>query len=287
MQQKENSHARFMVHGYIASLSPMKSNAAGTTKYFHGELTDGKSNKRVVGFDAKIHQRFNSFRERNEPVAVSNCEVKQSNYTSDLEIVVRKSSDLEKSPTKYEDVDVTKFKSDAENDIIVALNELPCLANFQKVTVKIKVIDVSDAVKIKDLLKQEYMITDSIGTSKIIAWESNVGVLQQGMSYKLSGMNVRTYNNKKYLSIARDGFTISEIDDIGEVERVYETECKITQAVVVGIKYFDVYIACYACNSKVIATSDVLGDCTRCATTPRIDKCKEQHSAKLDLESKG
>lgn len=131
------------------------------------------------------------------------------------------------------------------------------------------------------------MIADSTGTSKIIAWESNVGILQLGMSYKLSGMNVRTYNNKKYLSIARDGFKILEIDDIGEVEEIYETERKITQAVIVGVKHFDVYIACYACNSKVIATSDVLGDCTRCATTQRIDKCKEQHSAKLDLEWKG
>ena len=67
------------------------------------------------------------------------------------------------------------------------------------------------------------------------------------MSYKLSGMNVRTYNNKKYLSIARDGFKIDE------VEEIYETERKITQAVIVGVKHFDVYIACYACNSKVIA----------------------------------
>lgn len=144
------------VHGFIASLSPMKTNAAWTTKYFHGVLTDGKSNKRVVGFDAKIHQKCNSFRERNEPVAVSNCEVKQSNYTSDLEIVVRKSSNLQKSPTKYEDVDVTKFKSDAEDDIVVTLNELPCL---QRVTVKIKVIDVSDAGKKKDLLKSMWLLT--------------------------------------------------------------------------------------------------------------------------------
>ena len=42
---------------------------------------------------------------------MSNCEVKENKYNSDLEVVVRKSSDFEKSPTKY-DVDVSKFSCD-------------------------------------------------------------------------------------------------------------------------------------------------------------------------------
>ena len=67
------------VHGILSSLSPMKSNAKGTTKYFHGELTDGKKKLRVVGFDAKVHQKLCSFRERNEAVVMSNCEVKENN----------------------------------------------------------------------------------------------------------------------------------------------------------------------------------------------------------------
>ena len=40
-------------HGFIASLSPMKTDAAGTTKYFHGELTDGRATKELLGLMLK------------------------------------------------------------------------------------------------------------------------------------------------------------------------------------------------------------------------------------------
>ena len=68
------------------------------------------------------------------------------------------------------------------------------------------------------LIKQEYVITDSSGTSVIITWGDNTGVLQEEELYKLSGLLVRTFCNKKYLSVPRDNFTISCIDDIGEVD---------------------------------------------------------------------
>ena len=100
--------------------SPMKSNTVGTTKYFHAHLTDGNTTARVVGFDAKVHQRLCSFHERKEPVVMSNCEVKCSKYTNDLEVVVRNSCEFEKSPTKY------NLSSESESEII--LNEVSSLA---------------------------------------------------------------------------------------------------------------------------------------------------------------
>ena len=87
---------------------------------------------------------------------------------------MRKSSDFEKSPTKY-DVDVSKFSCDSPSDI--TLNELSHLANFQKVDVRVKVVGESDPVKVKDLMKQEHIIGDATGISKIVAWEDNVGLL--------------------------------------------------------------------------------------------------------------
>ena len=268
------------VHGILSSLSPMKSNAKGTTKYFHGELTDGKKKLRVVGFDAKVHQKLCSFRERNEAVVMSNCEVKENKYNSDLEVVVRKSSDFEKSPTKY-DVDVSKFSCD------ITLNELSHLANFQKVDVRVNVVGESDRVKVKDLMKQEYIIGDATGISKIVAWEDNVGLFVKGGSYKLSGLNVRTFNGKKYLSIARDNFTVIKIDDIGEVKEDtsdLEVQCRITGVKIVGVKFLDVYSGCYACKGKVTAISDILGDCDRCGVTQKIEQCKMYNSARMDYQ---
>ena len=76
----------------------------------------------------------------------------------------------------------------------------------------------------------------------ITTWEDNIGILQEGSSYKLSGLMVRTFSNKKYLSIPKDNsFKITSIDDIGEVEDFaeLENERKMTGAFIVGIDAYD------------------------------------------------
>ena len=90
------------VHGLVASLSPMKSNVSGTTKYFEGRLTDKKGSRRVVGFDAKIHKKLLEFHESHESVAVDNCEIKEGRKGSGLEVVIRNGSVLQTSPTKFD-----------------------------------------------------------------------------------------------------------------------------------------------------------------------------------------
>ena len=77
---------------------------------------------------------------------------------------------------------------------------------LQKVTVRVKIVGMSDSEEVKGLVKQEHFIADSSGFCKIIAWEENVGVFSNGSSYKLCGMIVRTFQAEKYLSISRDNF---------------------------------------------------------------------------------
>ena len=99
---------RAKVHGYIESLSPMKDSQSGSRKYFTGKITDGNISTRIVGFYQKIHEALSTFKAKHEPVSVDNCEVKESTYSANLEILVRKSSDLQKSPLEF-DVDPAKF----------------------------------------------------------------------------------------------------------------------------------------------------------------------------------
>lgn len=118
------------------------------------------------------------YQAKHEPVSVDNCEVKErSTYSANLEILVRKSSDLQKSPLKF-DVDPAKF--DTMKQPCVSLDQLSTLANFQLVFIIIKVLSVSDVVEVssqeKTLLKQECIVADSTGTTKIVLWEKNVNV---------------------------------------------------------------------------------------------------------------
>ena len=221
------------------------------------------------------------------PVAIGNFQIKESPYSSSLEVVIRNSSDLHHSPLEFP-VDVNTLSTDST--VTINLEELRQLSNFQNVSVKIKVTDVHDVVKVKDLTKQEYSTADATSTSTIVVWEDNVGILSEGCSYKLSGLIVRTFRNEKYLSVPRDNFTITEIDDIGEVSVPAVANASnehVTQAVVKGIKHLDVFRACYSCTGKVAETSEVLGDCTRCGVTQKIETCKLRFHARVDLQSEG
>ena len=277
---------RAKVHGVLTSLSPMITSSSGKSKYFDGRLSDGSKEVRLVGFDGMVHQKLSEFHKKNEAVAMSNCEVKLNKYSSDLEVVVRNGSELQQSPTKF-DIDQAKFECHSQE---TTLADLLKISNFQKVSVNVKVVCEKEVQQVKGgLQKQEYIIADPTGTSMITTWEDNIGILQEGNSYKLSGLLVRTFSNKKYLSMPKDNsFKIISIDDIGEVEDFeLENERKMTGTVIVGIKYFDSYDGCYSCNGKIMPTSDVLGDCSRCGTTQRLDRSKKMTSAKMDFESEG
>ena len=74
-------------------------------------------------------------------------------------MVIRNSSDLHQSPLEFP-VDVNTLS--INSTLTINLEELPQLSN---VSVKIKVTDVQDVVKVKDLTKQEYSIADATSTS--------------------------------------------------------------------------------------------------------------------------
>lgn len=67
----------------------------------------------------------------------------------------------------------------------------------------------------KGLAKQECITADATGA---IFWEDNVGILEEGNSYKLSELMVRMYNSKKYLTIPKDNIQTTGIADIGDIE---------------------------------------------------------------------
>ena len=71
------------------------------------------------------------------------------------------------------------------------LAELLKISNFQKVSMNVKVVCKKEVQQVKGgLQKQEYIIADATGTSMITTWEDNIGILQEGSSYKLSGLLV-------------------------------------------------------------------------------------------------
>ena len=54
---------------------------------------------------------------------------------------------------------------------------------------------------------------------------------------------------------------------------------------VIGVRYLDNYKGCYACSGKVTPRSDTLGECNRCESIQRLERCTMKTSAKVDVET--
>ena len=122
---------------------------------------------------------------------------------------------------------------------LVAIEGVSGIANYEVVGVRVKVVSEEDVTEVKKgLFKQDYCIADTSGCCKNVTWEENVGILLVGDCYKLSGLVVRTYNGKKYLSVPTEGFHATKVEDIGVVENVPEepaTEVKFTRRCLRGV----------------------------------------------------
>ena len=243
------------VHGVLTSVSPMRKSASGCG-YFDGRLSDGEKSLRIVGFDTKVQQKLMDFHSWKEPVALLNCEIKQGKYSSNLELHMRKTTELQKSPAKLD--------ADVQPDLIM-LDELPQLDQYQTVSVNVKVLIVKIEEEVKrGLMKQDCTVGDTTGTATITLWEDNVGTLAEGESYMLSGVKVRSFKGQKYLSVPRDGFKVTPIEDISSVNTSsIDLEESMQDVQVCGVKYFTTYKACCSGKAKVDPTTETVGKCSR------------------------
>ena len=71
------------VHGVIKSLSPMK--RGRTANVFHGNITDGETQLRVVGFQDFQRKKLLSYEKDSAAVALESCKIKRARDSSDYE----------------------------------------------------------------------------------------------------------------------------------------------------------------------------------------------------------
>ena len=98
------------IHGVLTTLSPVKKSR--TCNYFDGELTDGKLNMRLFGFDSAegVRRKLQVFQGKDATVMLSNCEVKRSRKGQQLEIFLGKESQVEVSAKKFDVSSIAHIK---------------------------------------------------------------------------------------------------------------------------------------------------------------------------------
>ncbi len=198
---------------------------------------------------------------------------------------MRKFSDISDSPRNIEPRDSI--------DIIDDVDQLSDIDEYQKVSVKIKVIKIDEPSMINGgLTKQDIIVADSTNVTRFTIWEDYVNQLKMDESYILKSVTVKKFRDVKYLSMSMTGSMIEKIDDIGDIAQFYDEpqlhyeDARIHSDSIIGVQHFDSYKLCITCKVKVEQTTSTFGRCTKCLMLQKLDKCNVQIQAKLLFESK-
>lgn len=146
-------------------------------------------------------------------------------------------------------------------------------------------IEASEMVHVKarsvTLKKEAFVLADSTGVIKGVAWEKDVGMVKVGCSYRFCNVTVRSFSGAKYLSLSENS-GIEEVEDVGEgVEE--ETDdpigVKIVKGEIVNVEKCDTYESCRTCRAKVIAINETIGKCSKCEAKVKLSKSNRSCTA--------
>ena len=199
------------LHVAVTRLSPVKKGR--NSKYFDGQLTDGDTEIRMVGFSPELEKKLSTYKQEKRPIKLEDCEIKQSRQGHKMEVILKNSTKITESPK-----DINVPEDTDESPVLTTLINLPSLLNFQQIVTTIKVIQTPDPMTVTGgKCKQDVIIADDTATAKVTLWEQYVGALQLGNSYMLKNFVIREYNQLKYLSMPREGAEILSVEDVGDV----------------------------------------------------------------------
>lgn len=273
----EEPAQKVSVCAMIASLSPMQN------KRFTGELVDEEKAIRFVGFDKANQSKLEALTNQNMPVKLTNCDIQFNTYSKSLEVVVKGYTKVETSPVKFNIED-----PDSITATNITLSQLPDMKEYSKVNVKVKVIEIRDVQVVGGgKRKQEVVVADSTENATLTIWE-NINTLTLNKSYSLKKMYVRIFNNTHYMSLPPHGATVTEIDDIGDVNVIPcdNPEQTITDGSIIAVKDLQDFRTCLACKGKVLLQEEcaAIGTCQNCNMVQKVSKCGINRMAKFMIE---
>lgn len=143
------------VSGLLTSISPIRP----TSRYFDGELTDGESVIRLVGFDKHKQQQLKSFCDFKVPVTLRDCLIQRNKFKNNLEVVLKSNTKIESSTQQFHVPDLKTVGSS-----IINLSQLNDLHEHERVTVRVTILKVNKPETVSGgKIKQEILVADSTG----------------------------------------------------------------------------------------------------------------------------
>ena len=277
----EDEAVNVTVHGILKELSPIKKSRNSTCNYYNGVLTDGEKEMRLVGFDCDNHAKLSGCCSSKEAVVIKKCQIKKARQNNDLELLVKSSTIVEKSPKKFK-VE-TVVGNDSRMDMTV--NKLWEVKNYQAVSVVVKVMRVDDEEKLTNgKCKQDVIVADSTGSITCVLWEGDIGMMEEKRSYRLQNVCVNSFRGNKFLSVGKETCKVSEVSDIGDVDINLVSEdglVHLENVEVIGVQSIMCYRSCISCKGKVEEVKENTARCSKCAMLQKLDRCGNESSCRV------
>lgn len=268
------------ISGLLTTLSAMK-----PSDYFEGEITDGERLMRLVGFQKHMQQQLQAFHDYQIPVTLRNCHIKQNRYKTNFEVILKDQTKIEQSSQQFNVEDLKTAGSS-----IINLSELPNLRDNERVTVRVAVLRVNEPQIVGgNKTKQEILVGDATAKATLVLWGTDTQSLQQGKSYQLNQLEIRTYLGKRQLSFpsTKSCNEISDLPDVVSTTSSDDDEDESLQLVSVsGVKSLETIYTCISCAKYVIQSNEYIGVCQSCQMTQKLPPPKQVAKLLVQTEDK-
>ncbi len=274
----EEPSTHVSLEALLAQVSPIKN------RRFVGELVDEKSSIQLVGFDPVSQAKLEELSQQKLPILLENCDVQYNKFTKKLEVIVKRYTKIDVSSRTFQVADVDSIGAKS-----ISLEELRSMQEFDRVNVRVKVIDIKKTQYVgNNKKKQEIVIADSTSNCVLTLWENDIDTLELDESYYMSKMLVRVFNDDFSLSFQASGSKVAKIDDLDDVDEhtTDTTESRLEGVTIIAIKDFQSFQVCMFCNGKLDVNGDY-GSCQKCKTMQKVNRCAYNEMAKIVVESPG
>ena len=162
------------VHGVVTEVSPIKvSKKNAKANYFSRKITDGRATVRFVSFDPSLLRVVDGYCKEAIPIALSQCEVKET-AGSRYEVIASPSRTKAIKSSKTFQLPSDLSALDPDTSVNISLEELQDLAVNQYVAVEVKAVLVQEVEEVqgkgtrRTLKKQDCIIADDSSTARLV-----------------------------------------------------------------------------------------------------------------------
>ena len=272
LSEIEEVEKRADLDAVIQSISPMKSSNTGHS-YYVGTISDDTKTLRMVGFDDKTQAKLAAANTAQSTVHLSNCEITKSSYLDgDLEVIVRKTTNIEPSPKKI------KFQIPVrETQKEVNIAEISGLEVGTVVSLRCKVLTVSLARVVSTGRLQHATLADDTGTITLCCWDRNIDRVLESTWYSFTNLTVTSFREEKTLTLKQTS-SVTEVschvdDNAVKVNEEDDSVEVLNNATIIGTQHFNIHFSCVHCCSKLTTFEGAYSRCTKCDVLQSLSEC--------------